>query len=105
MDINDFKKQSEKSYGIALAKQNALEKARSRMIMAYEGHLFLANAETINLVKTLSELNTSPFYILDTNDNPVEITDPKILLEKLITKNQEVLNTYHETYKQFATLR
>ena len=80
MDINDFKKQSEKSYGIALAKQNALEKAKSKMIMAYEGHLFLANAETINLVKTLSELHTSPFYILDTNDNPVEIADPKIIL-------------------------
>ena len=105
MDISEFKKQSDKSYSIALAKQNALEKAKSKMLMAFDGHLFLANAETINLVKTLSELHTSPFYILDTNDNPVEITDPKKLLEQLITRNQEVLNNYHADFKNFETLR
>ena len=105
MDISEFKKQSDKYYSIALAKQNALEKAKSKMLMAFDGHLFLANAETINLVKTLSELHTSPFYILDTNDNPVEITDPKKLLEQLITRNQEVLNNYHADFKNFETLR
>jgi hypothetical protein len=46
MDISELKKISQKNFDIAVAKQNEREKARSRMIMAYEGHLFLANAES-----------------------------------------------------------
>ena len=104
MEINEFKKQSDKSYSIALAKQNALEKAKSRMLMGHDGHLFLANPETINLVHALKQ-HHDQFVILDSNDNPCKIADPTVFLEKLITKNQEVLNTYHQAYKQFETLR
>jgi|TARA_R110000803_G_scaffold135903_1_gene202853 hypothetical protein len=104
MDINELKKQSDKSYSLALAKQNALEKAKSRMIMAYNGHLFLANPETINLVQTLAQ-HHGEFVILDTNNNPCMVTDPAALLEKLIAKNQEVLNTYHQAHKEFQKLR
>ncbi len=92
MDISELKKQSDRSYSTALAKQNALEKAKSRMIMAHDGHLLLANPETINLVQTLSK-HHDQFVILDSNDNPYMVTDPTTLLEKLISKNQEVLNS------------
>lgn len=104
MDINEIKKQSDKSYSLALAKQNALEKAKSRMIMAHDGHLFIANPETINLVEVLAKKNDQ-FVILDTNNNPYMVTDPSALLENLIAKNQEVLNTYHQAYKEFTKLR
>lgn len=104
MDISELKKQSDRSYSTALAKQNALEKAKSRMIMAHDGHLLLANPETINLVQTLSK-HHDQFVILDSNDNPYMVTDPTTLLEKLISKNQEVLNTYHQAHKEFQRLR
>jgi hypothetical protein len=104
MDIDELKKQSDRSYGIALAKQNALEKARSRMILAHDGHLFLADPETINLVGTLSKSH-GQFVILDTNNNPYMVTDPSALLDSLTAKNQEVLNTYHQAYKEFTRLR
>jgi|TARA_R100000027_G_scaffold51816_1_gene40499 hypothetical protein len=104
MDINELKKQSDRSFDIAVRKQNALEKAKSRMILAYEGHLFLANAETINLVDTLAK-HKSQFVVIDSNDNPALITNPTQFLERLIEKNQEVLNQYQNTYKQFQTLR
>ena len=104
MDIRELKKQSDRSYSTALAKQNALEKAKSRMIMAHDGHLLLANPETINLVQTLSK-HHDQFVILDSNDNPYMVTDPTTLLEKLISKNQEVLNTYHQAHKEFQRLR
>ena len=104
MDISELKKQSDRSYSTALAKQNALEKAKSRMIMAHDGHLFLANPETINLVQTLSK-HHDQFVILDSNDNPYMVMDPTTLLEKLISKNQEVLNTYHQAHKEFQRLR
>lgn len=100
MDIRDLKKQADLSYDVAVAKSNALEKALSRQQFAYEGHLFMANAETICLVKTLKELQQSSFYILDVNQNPVEIKDPQEFLDLLVKRNQETLNTYSNLYSE-----
>lgn len=104
MEISDLKKISDKSYDIALAKQNALEKIKSRMLVAHDGHLIKADAETINLIKTLSE-DRKELVILDVNDNPLLVKDPQALLEVLKSKNQEVLNSYHQIYQQFSKLR
>ena len=104
MDISKLKQKSDRSYTIALEKQNALEKAKSRMLLAHNGHLFNADAETINLVKTLSE-DLGTFVILDVNDNPVLIEDPKKLLDALKSKNQEVLNSYHKLHKKITETR
>ena len=101
MDIRDLKKQSDLSYDIAVAKRNALEKAHSRQMLAYEGHLFRADPQTISLVRTLKETNDK-FFVLDTNSNPVEITSPDNFLAKLIERNQETLNAYHQMYKTFS---
>lgn len=101
MDIRDLKKQSDLSYDIAVAKRNALEKAHSRQVLAYEGHLFRADPGTICLVRALKESNDT-FYVLDTNNNPVEITDADGFLSVLIERNQETLNTYNNIYKTFT---
>ena len=101
MDIRDLKKQSDLSYDMAVAKRNALEKAHSRQVLAYEGHLFRADPQTISLVRTLKETNDK-FFVLDTNNNPVEITSPDDFLAKLIERNQETLNAYHQMYKTFS---
>ena len=100
MDIRDLKKQSDLSYDIAIAKRNALEKAHARQVMVYGERIFRADAQTICLVKTLKETRDK-FFLLDTNDNPVEITDPEDFLSKLIERNQESLNSYHQKYKSF----
>jgi hypothetical protein len=104
MDISELKKVSDRSYDLAVAKQNALEKAHSRMLVAYEGHLLKADAETINLVKNLSE-DRQEFVILDINNNPVLVQDPRGLLDVLKSKNQEVLNSYYHTYQEFSKTR
>ncbi len=101
MDIRDLKKQSDLSYDIAVAKRNALEKAHSRQVLAYNGHLFRADPHTICLVRTLKESHGT-FYVLDTNSNPVQIKDADDLLEKLIARNQEALNAYHQMYESFT---
>ena len=101
MDIGSLKKESDLSYNIAVAKRNALEKAQSRMIVVYNEHIFRADSQTINLVKTLSESGTSTFYLLDTNSNPVEITKPKDFLQVLIERNQEAIRSYHQMSKTF----
>jgi hypothetical protein len=100
MDIGELKKQSDLSYNTAIAKRNALEKANTRQVMVYKDHIFRADPQTICLVKILKEEKDS-FFLLDTNQNPVEITDPSDLLSKLIERNQESLSSYHQMYKTF----
>lgn len=100
MDIGELKKQSDLSYNISVAKRNALEKAHARLVVVYKEHIFRADAETIALVKTLGETH-SPFFVLDTNDNPVEISDPADFLQILIERNQEAISSYHQMTKTF----
>ena len=104
MDIGELKQKADLSYDISVAKKNALERAESRQIFAYNGHLFRADAQTICLVKTLSEQKDS-FFVLDTNNNPCEIKEPADFLNKLIERNQETLNAYHQINKEFAKRR
>ncbi len=100
MDIGELKKQSDLSYDVAIAKRNAIEKANTRQIIVYNEHIFRADPHTICLVKTLKE-DHDTFFMLDTNNNPVEIKDPQDFLAKLIERNQESLSSYHQMYKTF----
>ena len=102
MNIGELKKQADLSYNIAIAKRNALEKAHARQIIVYNEHIFRADTTTICLVKTLQESN-DVFFILDTNNNPVEINKPQEFLQKLIQRNQESLSSYHQMYKTFES--
>jgi len=99
MDLSDLKKQSDLSFEVATAKRNALERARSRQVVAYNGSIFSADADTINLVDTLKKTHKT-FFILDSNENPCEITNPQEFLEILLKRNQEALNEYHQLYNQ-----
>jgi len=45
------------------------------------------------------------FFLLDTNHNPVKITDPKGFLKLLIEKNQSALNTYHLLHETLKNKR
>lgn len=89
---------------MALQKANALKKADSDQIVVYENHIFRADANTICLVRTLSESKNN-FIILDTNNNPCEIKDAKAFLDILLQKNQASLNTYHQLYQKIKSKR
>jgi len=101
MDISQLKKSADLSYDTAVAKRNALEKAHARQIIVYREHIFRADPNTICLVRTLKETNDT-FFVLDTNSNTVQITDPQGFLSKLIERNQETLNAYHQTQQTFT---
>ena len=98
MDIGNIKKHSDLNFEVALAKDNALEKMRSRQLMAYNERLFKADADTINLVSTMKQHNKD-FFVLDVNDNPCHIKDPDDFLQRLIQRNQETLNAYHQLHE------
>ena len=101
MNIGELKQKADLSYDITVAKRNALERAESRQIMAYNGHLFKANVETICAVETLKKYKQK-FFILDSNSNPCEIEDPADFLNKLIERNQETLNAYYQIQEKFS---
>lgn len=99
MDLDKLKTISQQSYDIGIQKANALKKADSDQILVYQNHIFRADAQTICFVRTVSEHSNS-FFILDSNNNPVEITDPKEFLDLLLQKNQSALNTYHQLHQK-----
>jgi hypothetical protein len=104
MDIGNLKKHSDLNFKVAQAKKNALERMRSRQLMAYNERLFVADANTINLVSTLKQLKQD-FYVLDVNDNPCHITEPDDFLDRLIERNQETLNAYQQLHQDLANKR
>ena len=97
MDIGKLKTYSNLAHDLAQTKKNALEKCKARQIIAYNGRLFRADAQTINVVSTFKAYNKK-FIMLDVNDNPCEINEPDSFLSTLIEKNQEALNTYNQLF-------
>ena len=69
MDIGTLKDYSDLAHDLSQTKKNALEKMRSRQIVAYNGRLFQADANTINVVQTY-KAHSNEFYMLDTNALP-----------------------------------
>ena len=98
MDIGTLKNYSDLAHDLNQIKKNALEKLKSRQIIAYNGRLFRADADTINVVQTF-KAHSDTFYMLDVNDNPCHITNPDEFLKLLIERNQEALNVYHQLFE------
>ena len=104
MDIGTLKNYSDLAHDLSQTKKNALEKMRSIQVVVYNGRLFNADAETINVVQTF-KAHSKEFYMLDTNDNPCHIIDPDEFLRILIERNQETLNSYHKLHEDLKNKR
>ena len=101
MDIDTLKKKSDLMHDISVEKKNALEKLRSQKILIYNSHIFRADPATIALASALMRSQPEKIYMIDTNDNPCEISDPADFLEKLLEKNQASVNAYHQYHSKF----
>ena len=104
MDIGTLKNYSDLAHDLAQIKRNALEKMKSRQLIAYNGRLFRADTQTINVVETFKH-HSQTFCMLDTNDNPCNITNPDKFLKLLIERNQEALNTYYQLFEDLKNKR
>ena len=104
MDIGTLKNYSDLAHDLNQIKKNALDKLKSRQFIAYNGRLFRADADTINVVQTF-KAHSKEFYMLDTNDNPCHIIDPDEFLRILIERNQETLNSYHQLHEDLKNKR
>ena len=104
MDIGTLKNYSDLAHDLAQTKRNALEKMRSRQIIAYNDRIFKADTQTINVVQTF-KAHAKEFYMLDVNDNPCHIINPDEFLKLLIERNQESLNAYQQLFEDMKKKR
>ena len=104
MDIGKLKTYSNLAHDLAQTKKNALEKCKARQIIAYNGRLFRADAQTINVVSTFKAHNKK-FIMLDVNDNPILIENladfKDIILDRYTTSTLE----YYEEYQKLKKSR
>ena len=101
MDMDTLKKKSDLMHDISVEKKNALEKLKSQQILIYNSHIFRADPATIALASALMSSQPEKIYMIDTNDNPCEISDPADFLAKLLEKNQASVNAYHQYHSKF----
>ena len=86
-------------------KKLAYEEFNQNLIYYYNGSGFTATRELINFVKTLIDSEYNQFVLLDDNNNPIEITDGKELLNSLLGVYIQATNRYVATYNSLKKKR
>ena len=83
------------------AKAYLAEKFKAKLILAAQGGLWKADAQTISL---LSSFETSKLVLIDTFNNPVQVCREE-LLYKLQTVYEEVMLDWHNEWKDIENKR
>ena len=84
------------NYRITLSNQKNTLKQRALVLQTvhYNNGVFHADPVTISFVKTLIDKGKTFSIILDTKENPIEITDLADFLEALLSAYTESTNEY-----------
>ena len=91
-----------------LAKNYSNERAENMLQVQYGNSLFKADQTLINFVKTMKDEGYTPFVVSDVHDNPVQIEDNEMFLEKLISAYASAMNEYiisHEKLKKARNIK
>lgn len=105
---NSLKKAFEISnFMSALAEQKRvlLEEYHQNTIYFFNGAVFKIDRELINFVKTLIDLNQETIVVIDDNNTPVDIKDPRKFLQDILDKYNFAMNSYHNKFQQLKSSR
>lgn len=83
------------------AKAYLKEKYNSKLLIAEQGGLWRADAQTISF---LNSFTSKKIVLLDTFDNPVEV-DRKALLNTLTEVNSTVMKEWYNEWQELETKR
>jgi hypothetical protein len=83
------------------AKAYLKEKFNSKLLIAEQGGLWRADAQTISFLNSFS---SKKVVLLDTFDNPVEV-DRKSLLSKLVEVNETVMKEWYSEWRELEAKR
>ena len=86
-------------------KENLKVKVDSMLTHAVNGGLFKVTPELITFVKDVADTGITPVVLIDSNDNPVSIDDPKALHGDMLDKYFQATNYYHVEYMKIRKAR
>ena len=95
------------NYRISLfnQKENIRLKVESLLTYACNGGIFKASIELITFIKTVEDLGYNSVVLIDTNQNPIEISDLKKFQNDILSKYFEATNFYHSEYTKLRKTR
>lgn len=95
------------NYRISLfnIKENIKLKAESILTYAINGGIFKSNLDLINFTDLLIRQGRNSVVLIDTNGNPIEITDIKSFHEELMDRYFRATNFYHVEYTKLKKAR
>lgn len=103
----EFLKQVEQFSNLKTAletkKRNALEKAKNKLVFAYNGGLFCADPQTILFAKTHDA--ERDLIMLDTNNTPILVSPVDEFITKAESCYYEAMNEYYVLYEQLKKQR
>ena len=103
----DFLKQVEQFANLKTAldvkKRNALERANNKLIFAYQGGLFTADANTILFAKQHDP--ERDLIMLDNNESPIKISNVPEFISKAESCYYEAMNEYHSVHETLKKQR
>lgn len=84
-------------------KENIRIKTDTLLTYAINGGIFKITLELINFTKLLIDSRVSVVILIDSNSNPIEITDVVSFHEDILSKYFEATNYYLVEYKKLKT--
>lgn len=100
--MSKLKDLSDHSYDRALAQKTLKEKQMGRLLIAYQGGMWVVTPELMALLQIYQ--NESSIVLLDSNDIPRTI-NPTELLQKAKQRHQEILNDWLVEYQEVVKIR
>lgn len=101
MDTKTLISEAKARFNHNSAKAYLKEKYASKLLVAEQGGLWRADAQTISFLNSFS---SKKVVLIDTFDNPVEV-DRKALLEKLTEVNASVMKEWYNEWRELEAKR
>lgn len=101
MDTKTLLAESKARFNHNAAKDYLAEKYQNKLIVAEQGGLWRANAETIGLLNSLTKTKV---VLIDAFSNPVKV-DRKELLKTLRSVYAEVMEEWHKEWQELEGKR
>lgn len=77
-----------------------------QLTYAHNGGLFKIDPQLISFVKLVIDQDVDrPMVLIDSNGNPIEITDKKGFYDEIFNRYFEATNIYHSEYTKLRTAR
>ena len=101
MTPEELRERAIEAYNRDVAKKNILTAMESRMVLDYQGGVFIVTQE---LISFLGAWLHDSIYILDAYDVPIQVHTDDLLM-KCKQRWREVMNEFAEEYKEYTAIR